>query len=96
MVWVSMATGMLRISFVRKRDHIRMFQISFLTLLISRQVVNILILAQWGLNVNERITAVSNQWSMPVNLWGGSILFDLWFTQYKVKGHLVQFVKYSN
>ena len=38
-------------------------------------------------------TAVSNQWYMLVYLWGGAILFDLWFTQYKVKGHLVQFVK---
>ena len=38
-------------------------------------------------------TTVSNQWYMLVNLWGGAILFDLWFTQYKVKGHLVQFVK---
>ena len=32
-------------------------------------------------------TAVSNQLSMPVNHWGGANLFDLWFTQYKVKGH---------
>ena len=29
-------------------------------------------------------TAVSNQWCMPVNLLGGAILFDPWFTQYKV------------
>ena len=32
-------------------------------------------------------TAVSNQRSMPVDLWGGANLFDLLFTQYKVKGH---------
>ena len=32
-------------------------------------------------------TAVSNQWCMPVNLLGGAILFDPWFTQCKVKGH---------
>ena len=31
--------------------------------------------------------AVSNRWSMPVNLWVGANMFDLWFTQYKVKGH---------
>ena len=35
----------------------------------------------------KQSTAVSNQWSMPVNLWGGANLFDLWFTHYKVKGH---------
>ena len=28
-------------------------------------------------------TAVSNQWSMLVNLLGDAILFDPWFTQYK-------------
>ena len=38
-------------------------------------------------------SAVSNQWCMSVNLLGGAILFDLWFTQYKVKGHLVQICK---
>ena len=32
-------------------------------------------------------TAVSNQWCMPVNLFGGAILFDPCFTQYKVKCH---------
>ena len=32
-------------------------------------------------------TAVSNQWCMPVNLLGGAILFDPWFTQFKVEGH---------
>ena len=32
-------------------------------------------------------TAVSNQWSLPVNLWGGVILFDPWVMQYKSKGH---------
>ena len=41
----------------------------------------------------KRATAVSNQWCMPVNLLGGAILFDPWFTQYKVKGHLVQICK---
>ena len=30
-------------------------------------------------------TAVSNQWCMPINFLGGAILFDLWFTQYKVR-----------
>ena len=38
-------------------------------------------------------TAVSNQWCMPVNLLGGAILFDPWFTQYKVKGHVEQICK---
>ena len=38
-------------------------------------------------------TAVSNQWCMPVNLLGGAILFDPWFTQYKAKGHKVQICK---
>ena len=32
-------------------------------------------------------TAISNQWCMPVNFFVGAILFDPWFTQYKVKGH---------
>ena len=32
-------------------------------------------------------TAVINQWCMPVNFLGGAILFDPWFTLYKVKGH---------
>ena len=32
-------------------------------------------------------TAVIDQWCMPVNLLGGAILFDLWFTHYKVKGY---------
>ena len=31
--------------------------------------------------------AESNQWCMPVNFLGDAILFDPWFTQYKVKGH---------
>ena len=31
-------------------------------------------------------TAVSNKRCMPVNLLGVAILFDPWFTQYKVKG----------
>ena len=38
-------------------------------------------------------TAVSNQWCMPVNFLGGATLFDPWFTQYMVKGHLVQICK---
>ena len=32
-------------------------------------------------------SAVSNQWSMPVNLWVSAILLDLWFTLCKVKRH---------
>ena len=32
-------------------------------------------------------SAVSNQWGMPVNFLGSAILFDAWFTQYKVIGH---------
>ena len=31
--------------------------------------------------------AESNQRCMPVNFLGDAILFDPWFTQYKVKGH---------
>ena len=38
-------------------------------------------------------TAVSSQWCMPVNLLGGTILFDTWFIQYKVKGYYVQICK---
>ena len=38
-------------------------------------------------------SAVSNQWCMPVNLKSGAILFNPWFTQYKVKGHKVQICK---
>ena len=32
-------------------------------------------------------TNLSNQCRMLVNLLGGEILFNPWFTQYKVKGH---------
>ena len=32
-------------------------------------------------------TAASNEWWVPVNFLDGAILFDPWFTQYKVKGH---------
>ena len=32
-------------------------------------------------------TDVSNQCCMPVNVLGGAILFDPWFTKYMVKGH---------
>ena len=38
-------------------------------------------------------TAVSNQWCMLVYFLGGAILFDPWFTQYKVKGNQVQICK---
>ena len=38
-------------------------------------------------------TAVRNQWCMLVYFLGGAILFDRWFTQYKVKGHQVQICK---
>ena len=38
-------------------------------------------------------TAVSNQWCMPVNLLGGAILFDPWFTHFNVKGYQVQICK---
>ena len=38
-------------------------------------------------------TAVNNQWCKLVNLLGGAILFDPWFTQYKVKDHKVQICK---
>ena len=41
-------------------------------------------------------TAVSNQWCMPVNLLGGAILFDPWFTQYKSKVIKYKYVKNSN
>ena len=32
-------------------------------------------------------TVVSNQWCVPVDFLSGAVLFDPWFTQYKVKGH---------
>ena len=38
-------------------------------------------------------TAVSNKWCMPINFLCGAVLFDPWFTQNKVKGHLVQIFK---
>ena len=42
-------------------------------------------------------TAVSNQWCMPVNFLGGAIIFDPWFTEYKVKGQTVEIcLKKSN
>ena len=40
--------------------------------------------------------AVRNQWCMPVNLLGGAILFDPWFTQYKFKVIKYEYVKTSN
>ena len=38
-------------------------------------------------------TAVSNKCCMPINFLCGAVLFDPWFTQNKVKGHLVQICK---
>ena len=38
-------------------------------------------------------TAASNKWCMLANFLGGVVLFAPWFTLYKVKGHLIQFVK---
>ena len=37
--------------------------------------------------MEDSTAAISNQWCMPGNLLGGAILFDLWFTQNKLKGH---------
>ena len=39
------------------------------------------------------LTAVGNQWSLPVNLRDGDILFGPWLTQYKVKGQKLQLEK---
>ena len=43
--------------------------------------------------MKDSLTAVSNQWSLPVNIRGGDILFGPWSTRYKVKGPKVQFEK---